>query len=98
MDHPVTAEVFTIPESAKAIGKTQLTLKRWISDELLPSPVLVDCVNGYMHYSRGELEIILKLLQTYSKDYSYLVSTRAGNNPFVQRVWQELEAYRRQSI
>ena len=95
MDHPVAAEVYTIPESAKAIGKTPLTVKRWIGDNLIPPPVLVDCVNGYRHYSKGELSIIAELLHKYSRDYSYVVS---GDNPFVHSVWQRLEHYRRTSI
>lgn len=95
MDHPVVAEVYTVPESAKAIGKTTITIKRWISDNLIPAPVLIDCINGYRHYSRGELSIIAELLHKYSKDYSYIVSV---DSPFVHSVQQRLEHYRRTSI
>jgi len=95
MDHPTVAVVFTIPEAAKALGKTPLTLKRWISDDLIPPPVLIDTTCGYKHYSRGELMIILELLTQYSKDYTYIV---ANDNPFVHSVWQKLEHYRRTQI
>ena len=95
MDHPLTAEVYTMPEAAKALGKTVITLKRWISDDLIPPPVLTDTVHGYKHYSRGELEIIKELLYEYSSDYSYIVST---NNSFVHSVWQRLEHHRRTKI
>lgn len=96
MDVPVYAEVYTIPESAKAIGKTTLTLKRWIGDSMIPAPRLVDCVNSYKHYSKGELQIIAELLNVYSKDYSYLVA--GDENPFVHTVRQRLEHFRRTHI
>ena len=95
MDYPVVSEVYTVPETAKALGKTVLTVKRWIKDGMLPPPVLADTVNGYRHYSRGELEIVCDLLASYAKDYSYIVGT---NNPFVHSVWQRLEAHRRRNI
>lgn len=95
MDHPTIAEVYTIPEAAKALGKTPLTIKRWIRDDLIPPPVLLDTIHGYQHYSRGEMEIIAELLGQYSKDYSYIVS---NDNPFVHSVWQRLEHYRRTQV
>jgi hypothetical protein len=95
MDHPVTAQVYTMPEAARALGKSALTFKRWVKDRLIPPPVLQDTVNGYRHYSRGEMDIICELIHQNSNDYSYVT---AANDSLIHSLWQRLEHYRRTSI
>ena len=64
--------VYTIREAAQAIARSELTLRRWIRDELIPAPRLFDTTYGYMHYSRGELKIIARLLAQHERDFDYL--------------------------
>lgn len=75
---------FTIPESAKALGKSELTFKRWIADGMVPRPILVDTVRGYSHYSEAELHSIANELIRHEREFSYYAkqhrSTRAAIN------------------
>ena len=51
MEYPTTVEAFTIPEAARALGRTELTLRRWIADDLVPEPILIDTTYHYRQYS-----------------------------------------------
>ena len=89
---PTSLNVYTVPQSAKALGKTTVTFKRWIKDELLPPPVLEDTVYGHKHYSRGELEIIAEIIAKHEKEFAYLHTT---HDETIERLWQAIEGYRR---
>lgn len=88
----VSLPVYTIPKAAKALGKTELTIKRWIKDEMLPPPMLKDTVKGYLHYSEGELQLIANVLTEHNREYDYFHATHSHT---VERLWQAIEGYRR---
>jgi hypothetical protein len=67
MDVPVVVETYTIGQAAEALGKSELTLKNWINDDLLPEPVLRDTVRSYRHYSVGELTVIARELAVHEE-------------------------------
>ena len=95
MDFPASVECFTLPEAAKALGRSELTLKKWINDDLLPEPVLRDTVRGYRHYSVGELRVISSILAEHERSNAYYtVSSRETQI----RLMQAVHAYRMQYI
>lgn len=88
---PVTIEAFTIPETATALGRSELCVKRWIADGLIPPPVLKDTTRGYRHYSAGELSIIAAELKKHGADFAYLTSAHSVT---INSIWQRIQGYR----
>lgn len=95
MDHPQVVETYTVPEAAHALGKSELTFKRWIAEDLIPEPVLRDTTRGYGHYSAGELRVIARILADHEREFSYYTTKHDSTR---QRIMQSLEGYRRTSI
>jgi len=88
-------ECYTVPEAARAIGRTQLTLKRWIKDGLIPEPYLVGATYGYHYISAGELQVIANILKVHEQQYDYLHHTHTMT---VNRIWQEVEQFRKEYL
>lgn len=91
MDHPVYVEAFTMPQAARALGRSELCLKRWIAEGLVPSPILKDTVRKYSHYSVGELRVIAGVLKQHEAEFKYLASTHTAT---IHRMWQSMQGYR----
>lgn len=68
---PRVVESFTIPEAAQALGKTPVTIKKWIKDGMLPAPVLEETVRHHKVYSIGEITAIARVLGEHERVYSY---------------------------
>lgn len=94
-DTPIYAVVFSITDTAKALGRTVLTIRRWIAEKLIPPPRLACTSHGYMHYSEGELKLIAKILSEHEEEYNYLHHTHVLT---INRIWQHIEAYRKEHI
>ena len=88
----VSLPVYTIPKAAQALGKTQITFKRWIKDQMLPPPIFKDTVKGFNHYSEGELQLIADIMVEHFREYDYFHATHTHT---VERLWQAIEGYRR---
>ena len=95
MDHPVAVESFTVREAALALGRSELGLKRWISDGIVPPPVLKDTVRNYRHYSAGELRAIARVLRDHEEEFKYLT---VKHTPTIHTMWQSIQAYRAMHI
>lgn len=95
MEYPQTVECFTIPEAAKALGKTELTVKRWIEEDLLPEPVLSDTTRGYRQYSLGELTIVARVLAVHEREFSYYANTHTQTR---EQIMQQLFGFREHHI
>jgi predicted site-specific integrase-resolvase len=91
MDAPATAECYTMREAAEALGRSMLSLKRWIKMGLLPPPVLRDTTRNYLQYSRGELLVICRELGSHEREYSLY---SAKHETTTHRIWQAIQAYR----
>lgn len=87
-----TLEVYSVPRAAEALGKTVVTFKRWIKDEMVPPPIIEDTVRGHMHYTKGELKVISRIMAQHEKDFSYFHTTHLDT---IENLWQALEGYRR---
>ena len=95
MDHPVTTDTFTLPEAARALGRAPLTFKRWLLDELIPSPVLRDTVTGYRLYSAGELGVIGAMLSRHEREFSYYTVKHTLTR---EQLFQAVQGYRSTSV
>jgi DNA-binding transcriptional MerR regulator len=92
LEYPETVEVYRISEAAAAIGRSTLTLKRWIREKLIPEPILVDTTYGYRQYSKGELKLIAGYLAKHEQDYEYLHFTHLVT---INQIAQAIEIYRK---
>lgn len=91
MDHPVCVETFTVPQAARALGRSELAFKRWITDGLIPPPILKDTVRRYMHYSLGELRTIARVLRDHEDEFKYFTAKHTGT---IEVMWQAMHGYR----
>lgn len=83
--------VYTMKQSAEALGKTMLGFKRWVKEGLIPPPVLTDANRGYLHYSVGELEAIRTELVRHEHEFSYFTTKHVST---IHRVWTSVQRYR----
>ena len=91
MDNPVYVESFTIAEAARALGRSEIGLKRWLTDGVIPPPILLDTVRRYRHYSAGELAVIARVLREHEEEFKYLT---VKHTPTIHTLWQGIQAYR----
>jgi hypothetical protein len=95
MDHPALVETYTVPEAAKALGVSELTLKRWIEDDLVPEPILKDTTRSYRHYSIGELRVIARVLRAHQREFSYYTAKHEQTR---HQMMQQMQGYRASRI
>lgn len=86
---------FTLGELADAIGKSEMTVRRWIQDDKLPEPYLRDVSRQNVRvYSIGEVRIIHDVLSRRD-GFAYLTST---DNHAITELNERLHHYRAESI
>ena len=95
LEEPVVRETFTIPEAAAALGRSEATLRRWITGDKLPPPYLRDLGRDYQVYSVGELEVVARYLMQHEHDFTYLVSQHTH---VVEMLQQAISAYRAEFV
>lgn len=72
-------ESFSLAEAADALGRSLLTFRKWIAQNLVPSPVFADVVKGNFCYTLPEVEAIAAGLVEHERTFVYLgVSHRAS--------------------
>lgn len=88
-------EAFSLIRAAEALGITRLTLSRWVDDEMVPAPVLLDAVRRYRHYSRGELEVIARELRRHHQEFTYYAKNHVTTT---HMIFQAMQGYRESYI
>ena len=93
----VYAYVYTVPRLAEALGRSIPTVKKWISEGLIPPPIIRDTSRNYAHYSVGEYEIIRTFLKERERTVGlqYLGASHAVD---IERLHQQLEGFRKSNI
>lgn len=64
-------DTYTIPEAAEALGKSLPNFRRWVTGELVPSPILKDTARSYFCYCAEELRIMARVLAEHERQYAY---------------------------
>jgi hypothetical protein len=90
----LTVASFTVPEAARALGKTTARLRRWIADGIVPPPIL-RAGRGHLCYEAGELAALAAQLAAHERDYAYLC---AKHQPTIAALRQALATYRERAF
>lgn len=90
-DGIIVALCYTVRETAQALGRSELTLRRWIKAGMIPPARLYDTSYGYMHYSRGELKIIARILARHEADFDYFHKKHEST---IGNIWDAVQNYR----
>jgi hypothetical protein len=96
-DEPVYAYVYTIPALAKALNRTVLTVKRWISEGTIPGPIIVDTSRNFRHYSVGEYELLRDFLRRREAG-SGIQYFNISQEDDIERLYQRFEGYRKHNV
>lgn len=67
-------ECYTLPGAAKALGRTELTFKRWIREALIPEPIYQEATNGYRIYTAEEVRAMGEILAAHEEESRYYTS------------------------
>lgn len=92
---PVVVACYTVREASQALARSELTLRRWIKDGIVPRPRLHDTSYGYMHYSRGELKVISRILARHEEEFDYLHKKHTST---IGNLWAAVESYRSSKV
>ena len=68
----VILECFSLREAGEALGKDMQTVRSWVQNELILSPMLKDTGPGYPQFFREELEAVAGVLAEHEKTSKYL--------------------------
>lgn len=92
---PVVTHCYTVREASQALARSELTLRRWIKQGIVPRPRLHDTSYGYMHYSRGELKVIARILARHEEEFDYLHKKHTST---IRSLWTAVESYRSSKV
>jgi hypothetical protein len=95
MDYPEVVECYTIPEAARALGKTEITFKRWLKEDLIPEPILKDTLRNFRHYSAGEVRVMARVLAQHEQSFSYYAVHHTHTR---EQMMQQMFGYREHFI
>lgn len=96
-DEPTYAYVYTIPNLARVLNRTPLTVKRWIQEGTIPKPIITDTARNYKHYSVGEYELLRDFLRRreVGEGLQYFNISQEDD---IERLYQRFEGYRKHNV
>lgn len=62
---------YSMPSSASALGKSDVTFKKWLATGLIPEPVHVDAVCSHRQYTLAEIKAMVNVLSRHFETYDY---------------------------
>jgi hypothetical protein len=68
-------ECYTLRETGAALGRSLLTIRSWLKNELFPAPALRATGTGYPQFCREELDVAARILARHEKFSRYLSAT-----------------------
>lgn len=95
IETPTSVESFTIPEFSRAIGRSELTVRRWIEADKIPAPYLRETTKNLRVYSIGEAQVMARVLQRREAEFAYLTST---DHLAISEMHEHMHAYRAHHI
>lgn len=84
-------DTYTIPEAAKALGKSEANFRRWITNDLIPSPYLKDRERSYYCYCVEELLIMARILAIHEREFVYFCAQHEMTS---NQIHQQIHGYR----
>lgn len=71
-DASASVHSFSVTEAAEALGRSVLTLRKWIKDSLIPAPIFEDVSKRNLCYTLPEIEAIAACLEEHERSFVYL--------------------------
>lgn len=86
-------ESFGLREAGAALGRSLLTIRSWIENEIIPAPFATGVLgNGkYKQYFRFELEAIAEVLVEHERHSKYVTDSDVET---IDRLWDVVEQVR----
>lgn len=81
---------YTVSEAAQALGRSLVTLRRWIADGKIPRPFLKEGTRQQRVYSLQEMQIIGGLIAQAEAHGDYLT----GTSPAIFQIANQIQGYR----
>lgn len=88
-------ESYSIPKAAEALGRTKLSLKKWIRDGIIPPPIWKDVSRGFDQYTVGELSVIARVLVEHQSSFVYVSVKHTAT---IGAIWNALTLFRETNI
>jgi len=63
---------FSLSEAADALGRSLITFRKWVSQNLVPGPIFADVTKGNFCYTAPEITAIAEGLSSHERDFVYL--------------------------
>lgn len=90
-DRYFTARSYTMRETSLALGRSLVTLNKWIRDGIIPAPIYVESIRGYVVYLAQEVQVMHRAIALHERSFTYLGT---GHNATIQRIWSGIESVR----
>jgi hypothetical protein len=84
-------ETYTVPEAAEALGRSESNFRRWLQNEIVPAPFLVETTNKHVCYCLEELEIIGRHLAQHETGFASLCRS---HDETITRMYQAIHGFR----
>ena len=95
VDELVVVEGYTLRETGEALGKSMLTIRSWIENQIIPDPFCWESSSGYQQYARFELDVIADILAEHEETSSY-ISTK--DTALIEELWGCVEQVRAEFV
>ena len=90
-EEPFNDYSYTLNQTAAALGKAQLTFKKWVNDKMVPEPIIVDTSHGYQQYLWWEVEAMLEPIADHFDHFDYLHNTHTDT---INAIWSAVNEAR----
>lgn len=88
-------ECYSIPKAAEALGRTELSIKKWLREGILPPPIWFDVDRGFKRYTVGELRTIASVIAQHEGNFVYI---SARHTETVSALWRAIQLFRASHI
>lgn len=88
-------ESYSYPLASEALGRTEMTFKKWVRRGIVPPAIWRDSVRGFLQYTVGELTVIANALAQHEAQNAYVLPSHTGT---IEAIWQALHQYRATNI
>ncbi len=84
-------QTYNVEEAAEALGRSLSNFRRWIANDIIPAPVLMDSARPVVLYCAEEVEIIGRNLADHESAFANLCSSHTES---ITRMHQSIHGFR----